>query len=128
MWMLRCYGKNGYEVTGNQEILEKAIQKAIDGGWNNIEGFKPINLGGKDVGLEYAGSVAIVQPSAMIFDQSFSKALWGDTGEGAVIPDETFIDNTGTIFRIKRPLWKTHLSRMVVSSDPIKYLGEHLDD
>lgn len=62
----------------NQEILEKAIQKAIEGGWKaTLEGniLKKIDETGKFhlwIGANTWGSIDL------IFNHEFAKALWGN--------------------------------------------------
>jgi hypothetical protein len=99
------------EVT-NQAILTKAIQKAIDGGWDVdletvlVEMTKKWSL----QGLRYTGH------SGLLFSHDFAKALWGE---------DTYIDE-GNVMAIDREGWQYHLQQMVIADDPIKYLGEHL--
>jgi hypothetical protein len=34
----------------------------------------------------------------------------------------------GAMTDMRHPGWQFHLQQMVIANDPIKYLGEHLDD
>jgi hypothetical protein len=129
--MLRCYGRNGYEVITNQEILEKAIQKAIDGGWDNI-------------GNKRIDERLVIRFGTYNFDIAFFKALWGEyptyTHDGfkryyegqnvtswlggeakEAIKDDKFA--TGSLLYVN---WQYHLHFMVIAEDPIKYLGDHI--
>lgn len=95
----------------NQEILEKAIQKAIDGGWN---------LSSLDPELKYIKEYCnfLVEQGgymALLTRHDFAKALWGE--EDAAVKDGLFIN---------WPNWQYHLQQMVIADDPIKYLGENL--
>lgn len=98
----------------NQEILETAIQKAIDGGWDMY--------GRKHFAIDPAGEWLFFydnpnkgnrnalwkQSEGVIFNQDFAKALWGEANEPKLwIPYRQF-----------------HLQQMVIAPDPIKYLGE----
>lgn len=59
----------------DKEILEKAIQKAIDGGWS----FSRVDM--LDVPKELA-EWALNSPehlSILLSNDAFAKALWGDT-------------------------------------------------
>lgn len=104
----------------NQQILEKAIQKAVDGGWNapfaSIETF--LNWGGK---LEQ-----------FIFNHDFAKALWGKERTCLNCGSSQFFSRETTCMGCSEPhpasAWQYHLQQMVIADDPIKYLGEHLDD
>ena len=83
----------------NQEILESAIQKAIDGGWE-----RNLNYEALINGTSYFN----------VFDHDFAKALWGE--EDIPLPQPH--DNLSQLN------WAYHLQQMVLAEDPIKYL-EH---
>lgn len=98
----------------NQEILEKAIQKAVEGGWHSE--------------WEYSDNADIYQhfmidfkPEQYIFNHDFAKALWGDEG---------FTSTGLRNYRAEGVTrhWQYHLQQMVISPDPIKYLGENIND
>lgn len=122
----------------NQQILEKAIQKAIDGGWhssdlNDLTNLVQVRLlykaKKKDEQLGRYKQFTIDDPllPPFIFNHDFAKALWGahmvhptsdlpsDTNDGFYLWEEVVIPN-----------WQSHLQQMVIAADPIKYLGEHL--
>lgn len=108
----------------SQDILEKAIQKAIDGGWGFGNYFKN---NGK---FEWDGDRLVCDADFSehykfaIFNQDFCKALWG---EAKPTRYDVFPDENGK-FNVDRNYgWQHHLMFMVISPDPIKYLGEHLD-
>jgi len=106
----------------NEEILEKAIQKAIDGGWDvfstenhqidiemitieMLEDAEHYHAGAPHTGLTvYIRRNGYYAPAEVIFDHEFAQALWG---EGLFA-------------------WKYRLQEMVISDDPIAYLGENL--
>lgn len=120
----------------NQEILTKAIEKAIAGGWKGVISQPYAN--GKHFYypcvelLEWNWDESIkafhdgdyedyeeVRAEVIIFDHDFAKALWGDT---ACNHDD---------FRKQEPprdvyLWKHHLMFMVIADDPIAYLGDNI--
>jgi hypothetical protein len=106
----------------NQEILTKAIEKAITAGWS----YWPINyhdseaLWSPQQEIKYHFDRAeeadpnggpLAYWANIIFNHDFAKALWGDWPIGS---------------RGKRPEWQYHLQQMVVADDPIKYLGENI--
>lgn len=118
----------------NQEILEKAIKLAIDGGWEpehpvygpTYKGnWWPLADATEDIPryfdpLEYDS----LGYECLIFNQDFARSLWGE--------QTTKIDNSGNYTPngmefIDRPGWQHHLQQMVIAEDPILYLGEHLD-
>lgn len=92
----------------NQEILTKAIEKAIAGGWKR----ERYTTYAPDKMAEYLidkGTWPVI-----IYSKNFAKSLWGEEeqdwdGEGYVTPD-----------------WQYHLQQMVIAENPIKYLGENL--
>lgn len=113
-------------MQSNQQILEKAIQKAIDGRW------KPATLpvAAEDLGLltdkdieTLAHQLAelLLKPVylssleyGVIFNHDFARALWGE--EWPLKEDH----------QIPFPYWQHKLQAMVIAEDPIKYLGEHI--
>lgn len=108
----------------NQQILEKAIQKAIINGWDILDrsesnGFilrkdaygNPFVAWTSDPKQEDAFAQNYME---IIFNHDFAKALWGEMkGKDGPCP---------LIFSG----WKYHLQQMAIADDPIKYLGENL--
>lgn len=106
----------------HQQILEKAIQKAIDGG------FKPWFVSeALETSWRVSSSLYIIEEffklkkkyrhfnyQAIIFNHDFVKALWPDDGKRFETPDGVVKD------------WHYHLQLMVIAEDPIKYLGQNL--
>ena len=126
-----------------QQILEKAIQKAIDGGWKNkyysipykLKMYKRYDMiraeykkgaDNPDGWLWYDRDV-----NSIIFNHDFAKALWG--GEKAkyyveyVAGDKVpkWIEEIDGAW-VEVCAWQYHLQQMVISEDPIKYLEENL--
>lgn len=112
-------------MMSNQEILEKAIQKAIDGGWRYSEEY---DIGWADVDAvlnhyhfdldhEHYDEDNYLY---FIFNHDFAKGLWGEhSSQGFKLENGKFepFGNEG---------WQSHLRKMVIADDPIKYLGENL--
>jgi hypothetical protein len=117
----------------NKEILANAIKKAVDNGWNS---------GGHDTSVVFndddyngytihvmtwqAGSLkSFIYHSneEVIFNHDFAKALWSK-GLNVAGCYEHNMDEGVTSFIL--PGWKYLLQQMVISDDPIKYLGEHI--
>lgn len=121
----------------NQEILEKAIQKAIDGGWEQdlvwIHGntkdksgvvskfLGSTELVGMHLHYNYDDFICIAE---LIFNHDFAKALWG---EGDSNYYQHTMLNMVSIHEDSIPDWQYRLQQMVVAEDPIAYLGEHLN-
>lgn len=122
------------------EILAKAINKAIAGGW----------LKGEDMDLDsYLHNLHQAMQSDMwagvenvvIFNHDFAKALWGldrlvcdschvDAGPGDT---ECWNCNCKTFEYVayqntedNLPNWQYQLQQMVIAEDPIVYLGENI--
>jgi len=125
-------------MTNHQQILEKAIQKAMARGWEpkhpfswELDTSRPSNARHpriKKLHVEHKGvyeddyCIPVDEMSiyylCVIFNHDFAKALWGE--EDA---HEKFgLSADVTIC----PLWQYHLQQMVVADNPIKYLGENL--
>lgn len=80
----------------NKEILQKAIEKAVDNGW--------------DEGKHLDGAFHLIYTSAegsVIFNHSFAKAFWK--------PEKNEL-----------PMWDYHLQQMVIEEEPLKYLEQFL--
>lgn len=116
----------------NQEILTKAIQKAINGGWAPHNDERPWTV--NDV-LSWYMLLNVSRVwnednwKKFIFSHDFAKALWPENkctcGAISTEPHRVFRGK----FTIHSPGndWRHYLREMVIAGDPIKYLGEHLD-
>lgn len=94
----------------NQQILEKAIQKAMENGWNFVSNWY---VSGRYIKWKVNKDKYVVRDAeSIIFDHEFAKALWGE---------EDMLDGDEYI-----PAWQAYLRAMVIAEDPIKYLGENL--
>ncbi len=102
----------------NKEILEKAIQKAIDGGWNGKDYLEFLHEGFWGKGR--------FDHCEVIFNHDFAKALWNDSTDYTVI-NMPYPDTPPRLYAYQNG-YKYHLQQMVVSDNPIKYLGENLND
>lgn len=100
----------------NQEILEKAIQKAIDSGYKH------------SLIPEWTVEDIVRHGEYDIFNHDFAKALWGESRGYVRIPVVMGFkgNNLGQTYQFHEPAWQYHLQNMVIAEDPIKYLGENL--
>lgn len=99
----------------NEEILKKAIEKAVGNGWE---------FGNKYLD-SWCGDLSIARPMIMaggahytiIFSHSFAKAFWGEeTHQEEPVP--------GYLEEVYN--WETNLQEMVLEPEPLKYLEEFL--
>lgn len=125
----------------NKEILEKAIQKAIDGGFvlglpnwyisDDNEAIAQVELDGEWLPSDDYPSLSFRD---IIYLHEFANALWNEEpyyefAEGDTV--ESFDgEKTEHDFQITDVLaivnWQYHLQQMVIAEDPIKYLGQHI--
>lgn len=125
----------------NKEILEKAITKAIDGGLTGYWADRYKRCQELDE-MEYLTAGNLYEeghsPEELIFNHGFAKALWGeekymayfagynewsDATDIEYVEDQDYDEEPHE----KKPIWQYHLQQMVISENPIQYLGEHLD-
>lgn len=130
----------------NKEILEKAITKAIDGGWDMfkhgsqgkvpwyivkggqmptpkvVEGWVP-----KDsllicgIGMDH-----YYVWEHVIFNHDFAKAMWNkDMPRDEDYKTEDELQEAFNVWK-DQPTWQYHLQQMVIAPDPIKYLGDNI--
>lgn len=99
----------------DKEILEKAIRKAIDGGLTGYWKDRYNHCAELDE-LEYLIDGNNIETghtiTSLIYDHDFAKALWGEKNKN------------WPLYKIKD--FEFHLQQMVISDDPIKYLGENI--
>jgi hypothetical protein len=129
----------------DQQILTKAIEKAIAGGWKwareddpaptpkaVLNQFRlPVEANDGD-GFRHR-----VAWETLVYSPPFAQALWpAGTEEKRWIPEQEitrYVDGTTytkrghyrTVFTNGRN-WRYHLQQMVIADDPIKYLGDNV--
>lgn len=107
----------------NQEILTKAIEGAIAGGFDPpMEDWKVFE--DYIYGKAHGGSSRI-WINDLIYAHSFARALWGN---GNLTTESDFgLGGGDSVSLLKNvPAWEHHLQQMVIADNPIAYLGEHL--
>lgn len=123
-----------------REVLEEAIKKAVDGGWQKLGKYRIAGMPLKahkehckfpviENGMAYNQEVDHYR---YIFSHEFAKALWGEEDT----TDELFAKRkypmgTGGCNGDKNDwhegtVWQYHLQQMVLAEDPIKYLKENI--
>ena len=121
----------------NQEILEKAIQKAIDGGWTvgrqikfeKSMGWVQVGDGPEEPEVTENGVTArmtqLLGETDILYDKGFAKALWKDIDFDTTDTDLWEGDGyTSALFLGEA--WQFHIQNMVIADDAIKYLGDNL--
>jgi hypothetical protein len=128
------------------EVLTKAIQKAIEGGWHPaffaVSALKwMVDSDGpnhEDLHiLRWCDGHPMYRLSAaeVIFNHDFAKALWGEVA-CCLNCGETAVEKakrkgwSDSCLGCSEPeigtLWQHHLQQMVIADDPIRYLHTHL--
>jgi hypothetical protein len=116
----------------NEEILLKAIEKAIAGGWKGFSyqtgwytGPHPSSLLKSKyypdthefvIHLQDLRENIMVDLNKLIFNHDFAKALWR-------YEKPVYLPDTGLQ---TLEAWQYHLQQMVIADDPIEYLGAHI--
>lgn len=114
-------------IMTNQEIINKAMEKARGNGW--MPPVFPMDHVLMEMGRQSGKSTlskALVH--YVIFSHDFAKALWGEelialkmeNGELLLTEKERRVASEAACVY--------HLQEMVIADDPIQYLGQHLDD
>lgn len=95
----------------DQEVLTKAIQKAMANGWSHPHtNDSALRRNGAEIMLNWGIQQLFYKPP-----HDFAKALWQER-----------IEHGGGMWTRPENAWQYHLQQMVVADDPIKYLGEHI--
>lgn len=126
----------------DEKILEKAIQIAIRNGWcdhmastfkykkGDYSAWDTFDEDGWFRRGHYDEEDRSLSIADVIFNHDFAKALWG-TGRptnGQVWLENLWATGDNCDLQFDGELWQYHLQQMVIADDPIKYLGEHLDE
>ena len=111
---------------GPSEVLTMAMVRAMVHGWS----FHVYPYLLNDVSQELDPQECLLHYADIVFSHGFAKALWGyrSVTRPAGVDLASEID-CGKLHAptITKPAWQYHLQQMVVSTDPIGYLGDHLD-
>lgn len=109
----------------NQQILEKAIAKAIENAWefDNLDKWEWHAIKKTDTVmtdwyyfiLTHDGEERFIDAYRVIFHSDFAKALWGTRFLKVIDTDLPML-----------PAWQFHLQQMVIADNPIAYLGDNL--
>lgn len=117
------------------QIIEKAIRKAIENGWQPIVNGEFLEISNN----KFTGEPHLAHKAAwnnkrwalgqsvasVLLDHNFAKILWGKTS----VRSDNGIPQDYTVFAdflSYEPNWQYHLQQMVISEDPIAYLAENI--
>lgn len=112
------------DIMSNEKTLEKAIKKAIKGGWKPPYGFNETNMPKyllRDDSVKY-DDVDLGSIQELVFNHDFAKALWGDEEQNYMWVDCIMGHQTA----VSQLAWAIHLQEMVLAEDPLKYLVYNL--
>lgn len=100
-------------MADDKEILEKAIQKAIDGGFKENDYNQEIESV-EDVYYYFDDGRGNLSINDLIWRHDFAKGLWGEEWDISLPAKANF------------PYYKYHLMQMVISPNPIEYIGANI--
>jgi hypothetical protein len=109
----------------NQEVLERAIQKAVDSGFgSDLIDEKSQYINKEGIVKHFISTLDDYGIEGLIYNHDFAKALWGEELETFTLSFKIEGTKAPDIPHYK---WERHLQNMVIAPDPFKYLEEHLD-
>jgi len=118
------YGLSGYALMSKDEILDKAVQKAKNSGWQQpwVGDYSHIQYdlitGELFIYWQYKDFTPFgCSLIGLIFNHDFAKALWGEKINDIMNGDDELYG---------APWYLVHLSRMVRENNPIEYLGKNI--
>lgn len=100
----------------NEEILQKAIEKAINNGWESGDFWLQDNI-------------TVLEIKYAMFSHDFAKAFWGERIEYCDACHKQHFGNMSDCdcgIGDNQESWKFHLQQMVLEEKPIKYLEKFL--
>ncbi len=117
----------------NEQILKKAIEKAIKNGWNGFDTVIDVKKFTKEIwitAIDYLLKEYSV--SDIIFSHDFAEAIWGDkeiiqyfdNQKEELISGENYPG--GNVYWWIIPAWQYYLQKMVLEKEPLKYLEKFL--
>ncbi len=120
----------GEPVMTDTQTLTRAIELAIENGWENSEAVTAWKDGYGVQKLKSTEHLKEFNVEHIIYNHNFAKALWGGElhQETFIVPKELNERFAGTKDLDIKPAWQYHLQQMVVADDPIEYLRAHMED
>lgn len=114
----------------NEEILKKAIERAIKNGWVK---YPEMSLGRKYMPLWKVKEWILEHGYySIIFSHDFAKAFWYCDHESKEYVAGTYLEHCNKCGQTKMiggkyDDWEYHLKEMVLKTEPLKYLEEFLN-
>ncbi len=109
----------------NKQILKKAIEKAVENGWQ-VKEFKPFGYDKKDVKkLTMSNIDTWDKVITTVFSHDFAKAFFGDR-KYADIEVESPTGKVVFQIGVAYPEWQRRLREIVLEPEPLKYLEKFL--
>jgi len=110
----------------NEQIIKKAIEKAIKNGWRDwaydevvIRSDGQFQLQSSEADLEPLRFASI---NDIIFSHDFAKAIWGEKVIEVEVNCQT---DTYQVYEATNVIaWEHHLQHMVLSKEPLEYLED----
>ncbi len=118
--------------TSAQEILTKAIEKAIAGGWKQPDG-RQLDRVMVDIYWKRDDKKRLPrihqEAESLIFNHDFAKALWSIYAHCVRCHEDLangWHKDDCKEKTLMLPAWQFHLQQMVIADDSIAYLGENI--
>lgn len=119
----------------DEEVLTKAIKKAIAGGWTVNDWTDSDDFEWEVESSDYESDYPIMHCTGMgeewwlgignlMLMHDFAKALWGEDTPGYWQSDKPRVGMR--TWQDAVPGWQYHLQQMVIADDPIAYLKENI--
>ncbi len=117
----------------DKEVLQKAIEVAIENGWRQGSNFKT------DLLYQYNENPLERQAQNVCFSHDFAKAFWGDKPVNQFGADLSYLgtdddplkelhEAAGSPKHLGLVAWQYHLQQMVLCENPIDYLRKFIKE
>ena len=116
----------------NEQILKKAIEKAMGNGWGTFKEVKDLGVAiikvpDKDtIVMNWENIGYSYHTYSIIFSHDFAKTIWGEE-KLEFLPEDSGLsaENNQAIY-FEKPVYFYHLQQMVLEKEPLKYIEKFL--